>query len=154
MTTLIPIDASYRCTFIQIILTESLLSSSAPLSSSREDGFTLTQEAMIHRYLPYTAKTQSVVENAKVAILLDVLLRMLLATDNLVWSPALENAVERGIAARKKRGVSFRNASGKDKEDTAAIRLQWNVAEETLRLVVKVARAHHDAGGSRMDDIS
>ena len=154
MTTLIPIDISYRCTFVQIILTESLLSSSAPRSSSRRDGFTLTQEAMIHRYLPYTAKSQSVVENAKVAILLDVLLRMLLATNNLVWSPALEEAVECGIAARKKRGVSFKSASAKGKEDTAAIRLQWSVAEETLRLVVRAVRAQHDADGSRMDDIS
>lgn len=152
MTTLIPIDISYRSTFIQIILTESLLSSLAP--RRRRDGFTLTQEAMIHRYLPYTAKSQSVVENAKVAILLDVLLRMLLATNNLVWSPALEEAVERGIAARKERGVSFKNACAKGKEDTDAIRLQWSVAEETLQLVVRVVRAQHDADGSRMDDIS
>ncbi|KAF8534423.1 hypothetical protein BDD12DRAFT_699430, partial [Trichophaea hybrida] len=143
VTTLVPVDDGYQNTFNQVIL-ESLLSGEAPPAKRGED-FDLTQEVLIRRFLPYTAKTQSVVDNAKFTIVLEVLVRLLFRKGYLVWSQELEDAVERGIAARKNKvSGSSKGKDAKYNEDMDEVNRQWEVADNCLRLMIKLVKAKHE----------
>jgi hypothetical protein len=85
-----------------------------------------------------------VVDNAKFAIVLEVLMRLLFRKGYLMWSQALEDAVEKGIAARKNKvSGSSKGINAKSKEDIDTVKLQWEVAENCLRLMVKVIKSKH-----------
>lgn len=79
-------------------LLRRLLESSAP--DSDEDY--LSQEKLVTCYLPYAARTTSPVDNAKVSILLESLMRLLQADGDglLAYTDALKLAAEGGILSR------------------------------------------------------
>jgi hypothetical protein len=146
ITALIHAPIGYRCTLAQFVL-EEILSPSAP-TARPDDTYALSQEVMIRRFLPYTANSASVVDNAKFAVSVEVLLRMLLDSGLLVWTQELEDAAETGITAREKRASwSFKGgAHGKLKpEEQEAVKLHWKVAEESIRTVIRVVKLQPSA---------
>ncbi|EFE33423.1 uncharacterized protein ARB_07783 [Trichophyton benhamiae CBS 112371] len=77
----------------------SILENAAPAST---ENF-LSQSKLERCFLPFTAKTNSVIDNARVSILLESLIR-LLAISGLIFSrPRLSDAVAKGIEARSKK---------------------------------------------------
>ncbi|KAA8905983.1 hypothetical protein FN846DRAFT_949470 [Sphaerosporella brunnea] len=130
--------AGHRCTLAQFVL-EACLSANAP-PAKKEDNWGINQEVMVRRFLPYPANSPSVVDNAKVAILLETLLNLLLRSEMLYWNQELEDAAEAGIAAREEK-ASFDHRGHKHKaEDMEAVKLHWKVAEEGIRTIVKMAK--------------
>jgi hypothetical protein len=91
----LPAEQSSLCEFLLFRLIES----AAPAS----DEAYLSQEKLEECFLPYAANSASVVNNAKVSILLESLLR-LLAEDNMLRNTAkLRQAVKDGIQARNEK---------------------------------------------------
>jgi len=126
----------YQSPLILFIL-ESIISTQSPRSESC--GNQLTQELLEYRFFPYPANTKSLVENAKVAVLLELLTRMLLREGSLIYSQSLEDAVEEGINARKVK-VGTKGPSGRNKENLKEARTQWENTEERLRALVRVVK--------------
>jgi hypothetical protein len=103
---------AYRSSFNQLLL-GTLIASSAPLGNDDD----LSQEILETCYLPFSANTHSVSDNAKVSLLVESLLRLQAVHASLVFTRELEMAVETGVQARemkakggtrKKRGESLR----------------------------------------------
>lgn len=79
-----------------------LIENSAPASTESY----ISQNKLQKCYLPYTASTNSVIDNAKVSILLESLLRVLIPGTHLVLNDELKEAVEVGIMARGEKALS------------------------------------------------
>ncbi|KAI9719077.1 MAG: hypothetical protein M1812_003707 [Candelaria pacifica] len=115
------------------LLLRSLLSSNAPLPSTLITLNTttpnntqiiandeLTQEILERCYLPYAANTKNVLDNTKVGLLVEGLLRLLARHEILVWTESLEFAVEEGVRNREMKvrddGRRSRGGVGKGEE--------------------------------------
>ncbi|EFQ97895.1 hypothetical protein MGYG_00932 [Nannizzia gypsea CBS 118893] len=77
----------------------TMLENAAP--NSREKY--LSQTKLERCFLPFTAKTHSVIDNAKVSILLESLIRLLASSGMILSRPQLADAVSKGIEARSKK---------------------------------------------------
>jgi hypothetical protein len=129
-------DITYQSPLIQFIL-ESIISTQSPQSMSCSGQ--LTQDMLEYRFLPYPANTKSLAENAKVAVLLELLTRMLLREGSLIYSQSLEDAVEEGVNARKGK-VGAKGPNGRSKENLKEVRTEWENTEERLRALVRVVK--------------
>lgn len=88
----------------QLILSRILSSESPhPHSVSGQTDDALSQLVLEKCFLPYTADTSSVADNARVSILVESLFRLLSTKGACEYTPALEEAVETGILAREHR---------------------------------------------------
>jgi hypothetical protein len=87
----------------QTTLCESLLFPMLESAAPDTDEEYLNQEKLEKCFLPYAANTSSVVDNAKVSILLEALLCLLAESDMLRISPELKEAVKNGILARNQK---------------------------------------------------
>ena len=87
----------------------SLIAASAPLPLNDN----ISQDILERSYLPYPANTSSIVDNTKVSLCVETLLRLLDYHVGLVWTPGLQEAAEAGIRARtakaKKKQTKRRN---------------------------------------------
>ncbi|KAH0556322.1 hypothetical protein GP486_005749 [Trichoglossum hirsutum] len=90
------VPPAYRSSFNQLLLA-TLIASSAPVIN--EDN--LSQEILETCYLPFPANTHSVLDNAKVSLLVESLLRLQAVHAGLVFTSELGNAVEIGVQARE-----------------------------------------------------
>lgn len=125
---------------VQYIL-RSLITSSAPTPA----GDDLTQQVLEENYLPFPANTSSIADNAKVSLCVETLLRLSDRHIGLAWTPALQDAVELGVAARegkakkastgKKRGRGMSGGAGGGDE-----RIWLRASAERMRSVVLAAR--------------
>ncbi|KKA19906.1 hypothetical protein T310_6105 [Rasamsonia emersonii CBS 393.64] len=98
-----PSALSYFTAAEQSSLCEILLYRMRESAAPESDEAYLSQKKLEECFLPYAANTASVVDNAKVSILLESLLR-LLAEDNLLRNtPELRQAVTEGILARNEK---------------------------------------------------
>lgn len=129
-TTLLPANVAYRSSLNQLILM-TILSSRSP-AQGKDESDELTEGKMIERYLPYPANTSSVVDNAKVAVLLESMMRLLVTEAGMRWSPELEEAVEVGIEARKRKAAGRRGGGDRERETRGV----WESAENRLRGMV------------------
>lgn len=137
-STFISAEPSYRAALNQLIL-DTIISSKAP-APERDETDDLTVEKLMNRYLPWPANTTSVSDNAKVAILLESMMRLLLTEAELVWSTELELAVEKGIEERKKKATGDRRINkGKEKEARHAL----EDAEGRLRAMIAFLKKRH-----------
>lgn len=127
---------------LNLIILETIISPRAPTGPNSA---LLTPEIFITRFLPYPAKTSSPIENAKVALLLEALMRLLVENTDMNWSQALEIATLNGTKARQKQ-VNRTGAHAKIK-DLDIIITQWKAAEERLRCVVRILKAKSDTVG-------
>ncbi|KAK2768621.1 hypothetical protein FQN54_000477 [Arachnomyces sp. PD_36] len=93
-----------------------MLSNRVP--TTQQDSY-LTQPKLEEHFLPYSANTTSVVDNAKVSILLESLLESLAANDMLENTVELRSAIEFGITARgeKAQSASTKAQAGKSAPD-------------------------------------
>jgi hypothetical protein len=87
---------AYRSSFNQLLL-GTLIASSAPLENNDD----LSQQILETCYLPFPANTHSIADNAKVSLLVESLLRLMVEHANLVFTVELESAVETGVMARE-----------------------------------------------------
>lgn len=94
------LDTHLQASLDQMLL-RPLLASSAPVY----DDNSLTQEDFESHFAPYAANSTSVVENARVGLLVEDLMRLLWTEGGLQNSNSLRKAVEAGIKARKDKAV-------------------------------------------------
>ncbi|RMY91938.1 hypothetical protein D0862_09604 [Hortaea werneckii] len=112
------------------MLLRPLLASAAPAYHDN----CLTQDDFETHFAPFAANTHSATDNAKVALLLEDLLRLLWRSGNLEWSEDLQTMVVRGIEARKER-VAFDGRKKKNhraKEDEEAVAMMEKCGERML----------------------
>lgn len=104
----------------------------------------LNQEKLELHFLPYAAKNTSVVDNAKVSILLESLLETLSTTGMLAKTPELGEAIKTGITAR---GEKAQSASTKSKINKAP-QDEWAwLIESGERMIYRVERVPTEATG-------
>ncbi|KAI7153056.1 hypothetical protein KC349_g8605 [Hortaea werneckii] len=112
------------------MLLRPLLASAAPAYHDE----CLTQGDFETHFAPFAANTHSATDNAKVALLLEDLLRLLWRSGNLEWGEDLQTVVERGIEARREK-VAFdgrRKKSQRAKEDEEAVAMMEKCGERML----------------------
>lgn len=124
-----------RSALNQFIL-RSLIASSAPNPPTDD----LDQHLLERYFLPYAANTASVADNAKVSLLLESLLRLVLGYIGVRVTDGLERAVRVGIEAREKKGCGdHRKRAGArvaEEKDRA-----WLVGSgERLRALLEVCK--------------
>ncbi|KAI9715543.1 MAG: hypothetical protein M1828_000795 [Chrysothrix sp. TS-e1954] len=97
------------------------------------------QHMLEESFLPFAANSSSIVDNAKVAMLLEVLLRLLWQTKQLRCSEELSEALETGIEARYTKALGDdRRRSGPPKQSDADAS-KWLVnSAPRLRTIVKL----------------
>lgn len=122
---------SYRVGLVRTVM-DTLITSTAPFKKMY--GQDITLESFTKAYLPYNAANTTLADNAKLAVCFEVLARIMTAEKIFVWSQELEDAVETGIAARRKHGTKMK--AGQDKAEILAA---WDGADRQLRLLVKLA---------------
>ena len=106
-----------QTTLCEFLLTRSLLEAAAP---GTEEPY-LRQSKMEECYLPFAATSSSMVDNAKVSLCLETLLRHLLIAKKLTARPALEFAIQDGIQNRceKASDGGKKSASAQRREEIA-----------------------------------
>ncbi|KAI6907435.1 hypothetical protein KC318_g4777 [Hortaea werneckii] len=112
------------------MLLRPLLASTAPAYHDN----CLTQDDFETHFAPFAANTHSATDNAKVALLLEDLLRLLRRSGNLEWREDLQTVVVRGIEARREK-VAFdgrRKKSQRAKEDEEAVAMMEKCGERML----------------------
>ncbi|TAQ85119.1 hypothetical protein B7494_g6544 [Chlorociboria aeruginascens] len=93
-----PLPTVALVSLVQLAATR-LLSTSAHRPQQENDD--LSQDILETCYLPFSANTSSVEDNAKLSVLVEMIFRLLLQSCPLYHTPNLEEAVEKGIAARE-----------------------------------------------------
>ena len=88
----------------------SLIAASAPLPPNDN----VSQDVLEMSYLPYPANTTSMVDNTKVSLCVETLLRLLDHHVGLDWTPGLHEAVEAGIKARIAKAKKKQTKRGMD----------------------------------------
>ncbi|CUS08214.1 unnamed protein product [Tuber aestivum] len=142
-STLLDTTTEYKCTLNQLILS-TIISTKAPVYSGR-----LTATALINNYLPFEAKTTQLADNARVAILLESLTRLLINAKLLEYSEGLQAAVAKGIKARTSKVPKSFAKPGTPKylvdRETRGI---WGAAETRLKGLAEILRIQKEEGGS------
>ena len=123
-------SADAQSTLLEMIL-HRLLDSAAP--NERKEPY-LTQKKMEIYYLPFAANKTSIIDNVKVSILLEALLRLLARTGLLKNRSELANAVETGIAARCNKAGESRRKS----KQTNSFKDLLEESGERMRLVLEI----------------
>ncbi|OJD19679.1 hypothetical protein AJ78_00411 [Emergomyces pasteurianus Ep9510] len=101
-------------------------------------------------YLPYAAYTNNSIENAKVSILLETLLRVLATNGMLQVQPSLTSAIEKGIMARADKSQSDTKKS-QDKKKLDEIGWVWLIesGERMSYLVNQISMEKKEPGGNQ-----
>jgi len=112
------LDTHLQASLDQMLL-RPLLASSAP----KYDENSLTQQDFQNHFAPHAANSTSVVENARVSLLVEDLMRLLWTEGGLQSSKNLRKAVEAGIKARKEKseGDGRRKTESKAREEEDAM---------------------------------
>ena len=130
-----PVSAASSLT--QYILL-TILSTSAPQPPSDH----LNQEVLEQCYLPWAANSAGVVENAKVSLCVETLLRLLAREGALDGTGGLLEAAERGIEARKNKFDGRKGKVGRDSSGGKGGDIAWlESSAERIRTVVRLAIA-------------
>jgi len=98
------------------LLLQRMLEAAAP--NTRSERY-LTQSKMENLYLPYAANKASHVDNAKVSLLLESMLRYFFTAGSLQQKPELRKALEVGIEARRRKASNDPQRTGKSDDGVA-----------------------------------
>ncbi len=124
-----------------VSLTQLLLLRFLPLSAPRPESVVdrenddLSQEVLERCFLPFPANTSSIVDNAKVSVLVEIQFRQFLKSCRCYHTPSLDGAIEKGILARenKIKGDKRRKDSGLVTKDEENNREWLRASGERLR---------------------
>ena len=117
-----------------ILLT--IISANAPQPPSDH----LNQEVLEQCYLPWEANSAGVVENAKVSLCVETLLRLLDKEGALEGTESLLKAAENGVKARRNKLNGRRGKGGRQSGGETAGDLVWlDGSAQRIRAVVKIA---------------
>ena len=147
--TLTPTEGSYPTpNHIALLVNTMLPFLAAP--PNRPDIIGVTQEQLIKSYLPHAANATSLVENAKMSLLIEHLLFYMWTSSRLTPGPSLAATVEKGIRARKNKAIG--DARRKDKlgnADETAARVVLEMSAERIRMLVGMIgeKEDHEADG-------
>jgi len=124
---------SAASTLTQSIL-RSLIAASALLPSSDD----ISQETLENFFLPFAANTTSIVDNTKVSLCVETLLRLVNTHAEFKWTPKLHEAAEIGIKARFTKAKKKQTKRGTDADGNCGA--MWLTASaERIRMVVAMA---------------
>ncbi|KAL6721443.1 hypothetical protein ACLMJK_000546 [Lecanora helva] len=130
-----PFDHAAASTLTQYILCSIIAAAASPPPNDDLD-----QEILESHYLPFPANTNSLIDNTKVSLCVETLLRLLNQEVGLEWTPELHDRAETGIRARavKAKGRRGRkNADGDGCDDASS----WlNQSAERIRSVIEMAK--------------
>ena len=131
-----PFVSAAASTLTQYVLL-SLIDASAPLPPSD----TLSQDILVTNYLPFPANRNSIVENTKVSLCIETLLRILDTHPELglSWTPELHEAAEAGIKARISKAKKKQNKKGTD-GDGGCDGMWLAASAQRIRAVIAMAR--------------
>lgn len=136
-----PLQLAHFPPHTAIVLTKSLLNSliaaSAPMPT---DEYPFRQETLERCYIPYTANTSSIADNAKVSLLIEALLRIVDRHKSLSWTPSLQDAVDEGIPAREKKAKTAARKRDRNSAGGGDDRLWLKASAARIRSVVAMAR--------------
>lgn len=118
-------------------LLNSLIAASAPIPT---DECPFSQETLVLCYIPYTANTSSIADNAKVSLLIEALLRIVDRHKGLSWTPRLQDAVDEGIPAREKKAKTAARKRDRNFATGGDERLWLTASAARIRSVVAMAR--------------
>ncbi|KAF6218413.1 hypothetical protein HO133_005760 [Letharia lupina] len=110
-TTLRVFTPAAASSLAQYIL-RSLIAASAPLPLNDN----ISQDILGRSYLPFPANTTSIVDNTKVSLCVETLLRLLDHHIGLAWTPGLHEAAEAGIKARTAKAKKKQTKRGTDRD--------------------------------------
>lgn len=121
-------------TLTQYVL-RSIIAAVAPIPPTDD----LSQEVFQTCYLPFPANTVSIIDNTKVSLCVETLMRLLDKHCGLDWSPAFRDLAEAGIKARttKARGKQNKKCTY---GDGVCDRTWLASSSERIRMVVEMAR--------------
>ncbi|RDL37236.1 Uncharacterized protein BP5553_04669 [Venustampulla echinocandica] len=106
-----------------------------PHTITKRDNDELTQAVLEQCFMPFSANTSAVDDNAKVSILIESLFRIFLRSCPCYHTPDLEEAIEKGIAARedKIRGDKRRKDTAERRKEEESDRMWLTQSGERLR---------------------
>lgn len=119
-------------TLTQYIL-RSIVAAAAPLPPNDN----LSQDILEASYLPFAANNNSMIDNTKVSLCVETLLRLLDQYCGLEWTPELQDLAEAGIRARTAKAKGKRT---KKSIDEGCDRNWLTSSAERIRMVVEMAK--------------
>jgi hypothetical protein len=136
-----PSSSSQLPVIVFVSLTQFLLLRLLPGSVPRPDSVVdrenddLSQEVLEKCFLPFSANTSSVADNAKVSIIVESQFRQFLKSCRCYHTPTLDAAIQKGILAResKSKGDKRRKDSGIRTKDEEIDREWLRASGERLR---------------------
>jgi len=120
----------------------SLISSAAPIP--KEDD--LTQDLLEKYFLPWSANTTSISDNAKLGACAETLLRMLDTAEGLKWTEKIEGCLEEGIKAREGKATKEKRRKGEATGGSEGDRAWLRGSGERMRVVLEMAKGSGASG--------
>jgi hypothetical protein len=109
--------------------------------------FETTQEDLIRWYVPHAANATSIVENARMSLLIEHLLFYMWTDGRLEANAALTAAVERGIHAREAKAIGDARRKDKGKTpDEQAAKGVLDMSAERIRMAIAMLDTGASAG--------
>lgn len=152
-----PSPSSQLSTIIHVSLAQLLLlrllpnTAPRPHTVTKSDNDELSQAVLEICFLPFSANTSAVDDNAKVSILVESLFRIFLRSCPCYHTPDLEEVILKGILAReeKARGDKRRKDTSKRKKDMESDRMWLMQSGQRLKSLFafvehKTANDNHD----------
>jgi hypothetical protein len=112
--------------------------------------FEVIQDDLIKYYLPHAANATSIVENAKMSLLIENLLFYMWTDNRLEPTPSLTSAVEKGIRARRAKAIgdARKRDKGRTPEEEEA-RGVLEMSAERIELMLQMLHPGAVAGAGR-----
>jgi hypothetical protein len=119
---------------IQLHLTR-LFPTSVPSSPAENEE--LTQDILEECFLPFAANTSSIVDNAKVSIMIETLFKLFALECDVELTEELIDAVDKGIAAREAKIIDRRKKRGAKNKEEEEARLDLKASGQRIKWLLQ-----------------
>ncbi|KAF3297317.1 hypothetical protein TWF132_007418 [Orbilia oligospora] len=144
-------NPSFRGTLLTIILQNSMIFQ--PRGGWSENTDSISDDILLRHYFPHAARGNDIESQVRMANVLEALTRLFHVTCKssggcgLMWSVEMEEAVEEGIRARRKKATTaFRKKKNPTEADEELMKM-LGMAEGRLRMLVRIAKMMTLEGG-------